>query len=52
MVGGPFMNFVQAFVLFAIVLMGFGVATLNTTVLERSRVRTQCSRASSRGPTR
>ena len=32
MTGGPFMNFVQAFVLFAIVLMGFGVATLNTTV--------------------
>lgn len=32
MTGGPFMNFVQAFVLFAIVLMGFGVATLTTTV--------------------
>jgi membrane-associated protease RseP (regulator of RpoE activity) len=32
MIGGPFMNFVQAFILFAIVLMGFGVATLNTTV--------------------
>ncbi len=32
MTGGPFMNFVQAFILFAVVLMGFGVATLNTTV--------------------
>ena len=32
MTGGPFMNFVQAFVLFAIVLMGFGVATATTTV--------------------
>ena len=32
MTGGPFMNFVQAFVLFAIVLMGFGVATPSTTV--------------------
>jgi membrane-associated protease RseP (regulator of RpoE activity) len=32
MTGGPFMNFVQAFILFAVVLMGFGVATLTTTV--------------------
>lgn len=32
MTGGPAMNFVQAFVLFAIVLVGFGVATPTTTV--------------------
>ena len=32
MVGGPAMNFVLAFVLFAIVMMGFGVQTQSTTI--------------------
>jgi len=32
MTGGPAMNFVQAFVLFSIVLVGFGVSTPTTTV--------------------
>lgn len=32
MTGGPTMNFVQAFVLFAIVLVGFGVSAPTTTV--------------------
>lgn len=32
MTGGPAMNFVQAFILFAILLVGFGVATPTTTV--------------------
>ncbi|WP_066363618.1 M50 family metallopeptidase [Herbidospora mongoliensis] len=32
MSGGPFMNFVLAFVLFAIVMMGFGVTVLKPTV--------------------
>nr|WP_242659684.1 site-2 protease family protein [Thermostaphylospora chromogena] len=34
MAGGPAMNFVLAFILFAVVLMGFGVATEQTVVAE------------------
>ena len=44
MTGGPFMNFVQAFILFAIVLMGFGVATPSTTVAAVPRVRAHSRR--------
>ncbi|MFI6323218.1 M50 family metallopeptidase [Nonomuraea sp. NPDC050556] len=58
MSGGPFMNFVLAFILFGVLLMGFGLPTLkpivspqtNTCVIPVAEKRTECKATDQRTP--